>query len=188
MSALPNVNTIYDFKPTLVRDMGDRFILECRLPRTYFQGIKPDVFNLHTYYDRNNNNPSEIFQIDGERYYSSVQIKDKENYDNILKLSATDKLQHRTLIDEITFTATESYKLQFSTILPYNGVEITPENTAKRILFSPNFVATRVFYGAQSVDQLGQYRISLYTDLSGISDLSVFAHCTSIKEKIKSLL
>ena len=172
-SALPNVNTIYDFKPTLVRDMGDRFVLECRLPRTYFQGIKPDVFNLHTYYD-----------IDGERYYSTVQIKDKENYENILELSATDKLQHRTLIDEITFTATESYKLQFSTILPYNGVEITPENTAKRILFSPNFVAIRVFYGAQSVDQLGQYRISLYTDLSGISDLSVFAHCTSIKEKI----
>ncbi len=160
-------------KPYLLRDIGDKYVFECRLPRTYFQGIKPDVFNLHTYYD-----------IDGERYYSSVQIKDKENYENILEFSATDKLQHRTLIDEITFTATESYKLQFSTILPYNGVEITPENTAKRILFSPNFVATRVFYGAQSVDQLGQYRISLYTDLSGVRDLSVFAHCTSIKEKI----
>ena len=85
-SALPNVKTVYDFKPYLVRDMGDKYVLECRLPRTYFQGIKPDVFNLHTYYD-----------IDGERYYSSVQIKDKENYENILELSATDKLQHRNV-------------------------------------------------------------------------------------------
>lgn len=172
-SAVLNNDTVYDFKPYMVHDMGDHYVLECRLPRTYFGDIKPDVFNLFTFYD-----------IDDERYYVSVKIKDKEDYLKILNISEKDKLQHKTSINEISFTATESYKLQFSTILPYDGVEITPENTAKRILFSPHFVATRMFYGTQSVDNLGRYRISLFTDISNVRDLCVFAHCTSIKEKI----
>ena len=163
----------YDFSPSAVQDMGDYYVLKCRLPRNFLRLDKPDVVNLTSYYE-----------VKNHRYPATVRALSSDLISEIVKLSAEENSEKHKPLDSFTFTVVNDKRLQFSSVLPYNSVEVTDESTPSKILYSADFLANRVMYGEHSVDDKKNYKITMFADMREVSDLSVFVHSTSRKEKI----
>jgi CDP-glycerol glycerophosphotransferase (TagB/SpsB family) len=167
-----NPENFYDIKPVQTEDMGEYYVLHYSLPRHFLDLDHPDVLHMCSYYVLND-----------YRYVVAVRTVDDELSYNIRQLSIKDNDRKNNDIMEFSFRSPKNL-LQFPTILPHSGFEITTENTPQRILFSPEFVAKRVAFGHQSIDEKGRYVISMNMDISQVNDLCVFVHNSKTKSKI----
>jgi hypothetical protein len=162
----------YDIEPAQTEDMGEYYLLHFRLPRHFLDLDYPDVLHMCSYY-----------VLQNFRYVVSVRTKSDELSYDIRQLAVTDNARKNTDIMEFTFRSPKNL-LQFPTVLPHTGFEITADNTPQRILFSPEFIASRVAFGYQNITEDGRYIITLNMDISQVNDLCVFVHNSKTKSKI----
>ncbi len=164
--------TFYDIDSYAVQDLGDNYLLKCRLSRRFFDLEQPDSLNLCSYYE-----------IDGFRYYVSVRMATQELAVEVKQLAIKDNNKKGISLMDFTFRSFRG-KLRFPSVLPVGGVEITGENTPQRILFAPDFLAQRVMFGTHRVEPDGRYIVTLMADVREIKDVSAFVHNSRRKEKI----
>lgn len=171
--SIVNSDVSYDFESSAVQDMNGYYVLKCRLPEYFLDTAKPDVVNLSSYY-----------VINGHRYPVSVRIETTDLAAEISKLAQQENSRKHKSLESFTFTVVNDKRLQFSSVLPYKSVKIKGDLSPEKITYSPDFLASRVMYGEHSVDEKKNYKITMFPDMSGVRNLSVFIHSTARKEKI----
>ena len=162
----------YDLAPASVDDRGKYFVLSYRFKNNFLNLELPDILTLSSYYEINN-----------FKYKVGVKTANNKIWEKIKNLA--DVNNSRVSLDLLALTVRLSQeKLQFSTVLPQDGVKITKENTAKRILFSSDFLPGRVMFGEQRVYNDEVYKIKIFADVSKIGDMSAFVYNKKRQEKI----
>lgn len=162
----------YDLVPDSVDDRGKHCILSYRFKRNFLNLELPDILTLSSYYEINN-----------FRYRVGVKTANSKLSEKIKNLATVDK--SRVGLDLLALTVrSPQEKLQFSTVLPQDGIKITSDNTAKRILFSSDFLPSRVMFGEQRVYNDETYNVKLFADASKIGNVSAFVYNKRRQEKI----
>ncbi|MBQ9673112.1 MAG: CDP-glycerol glycerophosphotransferase family protein [Ruminococcus sp.] len=170
-SAFTDEVNYYDVEPESRIDGGNYFELRFRFSRNFLQLDRPDRLTVCSYYE-----------IDGYRYLVSVRTKDEELSQKITRMCYDEDSRENALPMEFTFRS-PFCMLKFPNVLTHIGHKITEENTPRKILFSPEFVASRIV-AADFLPNKGSYIFRLKMNIEKFDDFSIFIHSNKSKEKI----